>query len=234
MTVTARSQGPTVLFAALPMRAIPDSRLTASHFRVLAAIASHDRISGPRERGAGCWASNRTLADKCSINYTNLSTAITELVQWGYITRGKHPINRKLNVYRVVYDDLPEGKGSPDDLSSGKPCAPDASSAEPGIVCPQIGRAEQSQGDSGVEYIPRKREDITQKREHRFREAAPTQVGGARNDGAFLAIIERELRGGQLLDEVTRRRVEEIVDSTDREDALHNQAERILASWGEE
>lgn len=97
-------------FAPLPIRAIGDQRFAATHFRVLGVIAQHDRLSLVKGKGQGCWASHRTLAVKCGINYNNLSTAISELATWGYIVKASHPLNRRQHVYRVIYETSPVGE----------------------------------------------------------------------------------------------------------------------------
>ena len=70
---------PNITFAALPARAIGDDRLKGSHLKVLAAIAIHDRLSGARGKGQGCWAGNKRLAGMIGCNYTRLSATITDL-----------------------------------------------------------------------------------------------------------------------------------------------------------
>lgn len=45
-------------FAAMPLRAICDGRLTDRDFRILAVVASHDRMSSVRGKGQGAWASH--------------------------------------------------------------------------------------------------------------------------------------------------------------------------------
>jgi DNA-binding MarR family transcriptional regulator len=112
------------LFAPLPVRAISDHRLSALHFRVLAAIAMHDRMSDHRKAGQGCWASNKTLAEEVGCDYTRLSATITALGSFGYIDRRPHPLNKRLRVYRVIY-------GEDDSLRIGKLSDDDA----PPIVC---------------------------------------------------------------------------------------------------
>jgi len=74
-------------FSPVPPRAAGDKRLTASHYSVLIAIASHDRMSKCQAGRQGCWAGNKTLAQEANVNYTNLSTLIGELIAWGYISR---------------------------------------------------------------------------------------------------------------------------------------------------
>src|SRR5713226_4118079 len=109
-------------FAPLPARAIGDPRLTGLHLRALAAIALHDRLSGPRKQGQGCWAGNDTLVQTCGCNYTNLSTAITDLVQWEYVKRAANPSNKRLRVYRVIYTEADHSvpKRNHDSLPTGK------------------------------------------------------------------------------------------------------------------
>jgi hypothetical protein len=65
-------------FAPLPARDIGDKRLSGLHFRVLAAIAMHDRMSGSRGKGQGCRAGNKTLATECGCDYSRLSATITD------------------------------------------------------------------------------------------------------------------------------------------------------------
>lgn len=89
-------------YAPLPMRAITDRRMKGAHFRVLAAICAHDRLSVSR-RGQGCWASNRTLAAECGVNYTNLSTTIRDLGIWNYVRSEPHPLNKRTRVLRINY-----------------------------------------------------------------------------------------------------------------------------------
>src|SRR5688572_17029850 len=89
-------------FSPVPMRAIGDQRLSGLLFRVLTCIASHDRMSEARG-GQGCWAGNETLAAECGCNYSNLSTAITELGRMGYVQREVHAIKKRMRIYRVIY-----------------------------------------------------------------------------------------------------------------------------------
>lgn len=91
-------------FAALPLRAASDLRLTGLHFRVLMAIAYHDRFS--RRRGTtGCWASHRKLCEEVGCDYTNLSKAIHDLIAWGYIESRPQQRDKRLRVYSVIHED---------------------------------------------------------------------------------------------------------------------------------
>jgi hypothetical protein len=109
---------PQSAFAAIPERAIGDARLNGSHWRALAAIALHDRLSARRKQGAGCYASNKTLSERSGLNYTNFSTIVRELGLWGYIVSTPHPINRRTRVYRVIYDEAGGADGLPTDKLS--------------------------------------------------------------------------------------------------------------------
>jgi DNA-binding MarR family transcriptional regulator len=158
-----------VMFAALPLRAIGDTRLSALELRILGCVAFHDRMSGARGKGQGAWASNETLARRVQCHYTNLSSAITKLAKLGYIQRDPHPLNKKLRVYRVIYDGEVAGLADPlpDDkvLSGGEAVEnPFPTQGEPaivgystnegaGIVCLGSEKAEQSQSQDAVEYI---------------------------------------------------------------------------------
>lgn len=90
------------LFAPLPARALKDTRLTARHFRVLAAVAFHDRFG---KNGQGCWAGRKRLALETDCSETHVSDALGDLRALGYITSSPHPMNRRTKVHRVLYND---------------------------------------------------------------------------------------------------------------------------------
>lgn len=158
-----------VMFAALPLRAIGDTRLSALELRILGCVAFHDRMSSARGKGQGAWASNETLAKRVQCHYTNLSSAVTKLAKLGYIQRDPHPLNKKLRVYRVIYDGEIAGLADPlpDDkvLSGGEVVENQSSNEGAGsivgqsandpamIVCRGSEKAEQSQSQDAVEYI---------------------------------------------------------------------------------
>jgi len=238
-----------VEFAPLPPRAIGNTELSALALRVLAAIAYHDRLSRSRRQGAGCWAGNPTLARKCCCHESSLSTAITQLAQRGYITREPHPINRRLRVFRVVYE-APESASIPSQVGeqSGSHHLPVAKqSHEPSVsdcspesgpkaetVCHAKPQGPELNGESDVEYIPPKREEITPKREHIRHKTRSAFEKANGNMGGFLAMVERALRESQntMLDVVTQRHVEVIAQGDDCDEPLRQQAERILQTWG--
>lgn len=88
-------------FAPLPLRAMGDRRLTARHFRVLMAIAFHDRFN---RNGQGCWAGRDKLAALAQCSVTHFSDAISDLRGWGYVISTPHPLNRRQVVHRITYD----------------------------------------------------------------------------------------------------------------------------------
>ena len=100
-------------FAAMPMRAIGDSRLKASHLKLLMAIAAHDRMS---KNGQGCWAGHKRLAELTGIALKSVSRTLNALAEWGYIEGSTHPLNKRTRVYKVIYlgadQDLFEGSRS--------------------------------------------------------------------------------------------------------------------------
>ena len=195
-------------FAPLPARAIGDARFTATHFRVLGAIAVHDRMSAKRKTGQGCWASHKTLAALCGVNYNNLSTAISELGQWGYLTRQSHPLNKRQHVYRVVYDISPAGEPSemgdaPDSSPTDEPKAVNSSSVRElphtrpsdsiestSTLRPEKPETQQDQGAGGVEYIPWKREEILQKQKRNSLERVSLKRGD--DDAPITPVHRRE------------------------------------------
>lgn len=96
------SEGP--VYGALPARAFGDQRFTAGHFRMLGLVAAHDRMSLKRS-SAGCFAAQSRLADLAGLHLKSAARLIGDLVEWGYLERSTNPINKRLAVYRVVFDD---------------------------------------------------------------------------------------------------------------------------------
>ncbi len=235
-------------FAAIPVRALSDTRLSAIHFRALGVVAYHDRFSGPRSAGQGCWAGLRTMAREMGVHHTNASTALTDLVGWEYFDAKPHPMNRRTKVYRVIYDDLDIHTTADDgnSLPGGKPSETNGLAANFSVgeqavstVCPPAEKGLECQGNGPVEYIPRKREEILQKQEIDSVEAAPIPGIGApvpgkhhSNTGGTLALIERGLRSGSELDADTEEMLRDIVANGDYGDPNRHRAERILETWG--
>lgn len=193
-------------------------------------------MSKLRGTGQGCWASHKTIAQEANVNYTNLSVLIGELIGWGYIAGEHRPLNRRMRVYRVEYDSLPTGKHSAGDAPpEGLPLA----DQKVGIVCPKGNFSEQNQRDNHAEYIQKKNIDIEVSRERYPAEAAPPlRVGEGlrkrvcRNPSATLVIIENALASGSCFDADTRRAVCQILDEHHDDQAVRDQAQRILKTYG--
>ena len=159
-------------FAPVPARAVGDARLRGLHWKVLAAVALHDRLSGSRKKGQGCWAGNKRLATLIGCNYSNLSTALTDLATWGYIERRTNPMNKTRRILFIVYDErdnafmtanrdenhLPTGKqfAADDDDDDGEDSLPTVED-DVEIVCPDFQTSHEYQSLGEGEYIPQKR-----------------------------------------------------------------------------
>lgn len=96
------SEGP--VYGAIPARAFGDQRFSAGHFRMLGVVAAHDRMSKHRE-SAGCYAAQTRLASLTGLHVKSTARLISELLEWGYLERSPNPVNGRLAVYRVVFDD---------------------------------------------------------------------------------------------------------------------------------
>jgi len=248
-------------FAPLPHRAIGDTALSALELRVLAAIAYHDRLSGPRKRGSGCWAGNPKLAEECSCHLSSLSTAITGLATKGYIIREPHPINKRLRVFRVIYEHIDhlansevcERRSLGDSLANEKRSRCDTDQKPKPwrqreelitTVSRQQGQPTETVDELEVKYIPLSGEDITQKsRKNSVETASLCDAGlGNKNEfeedsniGGFLALVERRCRMNGInyqIDDQTRAKLDMILSLMESTDPAYNQAMRILDNWG--
>ncbi len=93
---------PKDIYAPIPARAMADEKLTAEHFRVLMAVAAHDRFN---RNGKGCCASHLRLAKLAKCHPKSLSRSLKVLAEWGYIAGLPSPFNKRQRAYRVVYSD---------------------------------------------------------------------------------------------------------------------------------
>ena len=87
-------------FAALPARAMRDTKLTPADFRVLCAIAAHDRL-GANKRG--CYASRERLAYCIQGDASTVTRSTKHLVELGYLNHTTDPKDQRKNIYRVTY-----------------------------------------------------------------------------------------------------------------------------------
>jgi len=83
---------------------VRDPRPSALDFRVYACVSLHDGMSLLKGKGAGCFASNQTLAAKIGCDYTSLSKSLNRLVEWGYITKERQADDKRCTTYRCVFD----------------------------------------------------------------------------------------------------------------------------------
>jgi DNA-binding MarR family transcriptional regulator len=89
-------------FGPVPLRACRDERLGRLHFRILIAIAGHDRIG---KNGQGCWLSQNKLAAVVHCSKSHLSNALATLRDLGYISSQVNPDKRWFRIHRIVYTD---------------------------------------------------------------------------------------------------------------------------------
>jgi hypothetical protein len=177
------------LFAAVPLRALIDPRLTDRDVRRLAVIAAFDQMSLATKRGQGAWAGHRTMAAKVGgdgSNESNFSVAVKKLVDLGYLEESRKADDRRRRVYRVVYADedaLFWSKVS----SASEPCT---KASNPGVDTLLA---------STTEYIPETRSYSAEAEEKYSTEVARLPTQQARQEelgqpvGAVLAQLERRL-----------------------------------------
>lgn len=178
------------LFAAVPLRALIDPRLTDRDIRRLAVIAAFDQMSLATKRGQGAWAGHRTMAAMVGgdgSNESNLSVSIKKFVDLGYLEESRKADDRRRRVYRVIYaaeDTLFWNKVS----SLREPCS----------------GASDPSGDtllgSTTEYIPETKTYSAEAEKGYSTEVARRSAWQARQDehgrsvGAQLARLERHLK----------------------------------------
>ena len=89
-------------FAAIPVKAILDRRLSATDWRVLAAIARSDSFG---INGRHCYACQETIGIWAATDRTSASRSINRLAEWGYIE--KRPLKDRYE-YKVIYSECDE------------------------------------------------------------------------------------------------------------------------------
>jgi hypothetical protein len=104
-------------FAAIPVRAIGDTRLSATDHRVLQAIAYHDRFG---RNGCGCYADPRKLAKLVGVRPAHWSRHTNRLLEFGYIEIEVSVSDRRRREYTVIYDDVEAGAAA-DTVSTKAP-----------------------------------------------------------------------------------------------------------------
>ena len=104
------------IFGAIPMRAFSDTRLAATHFRVLGVIS---RMDGFRRNGSGCYATQVTLAKRAACDRSTVNRVMRDLRAWSYIEAAQQE-NSKRPQYFVVHqtvEQMPEGWDAPGDAA---------------------------------------------------------------------------------------------------------------------
>ncbi|ESZ17793.1 hypothetical protein X735_12560 [Mesorhizobium sp. L2C085B000] len=205
-------------YSPVPTRAIGDKTLNREDFRVLIALAAHDRFGA---NGVGCYASHPRLATLVGCHLKALSRSLGVLAGRGYITAKQHPLNRRLRVYSIVYTEfdaiyLKGGIGSgpvtnDEAIGSGIVThdAPTGSGAVTEIAPIGSGDFENSQQDQSLPEVNILGETYNRSREpiliDPVETASPTKAPfekGARNAvstvsvGAMLAMAERSMKNG--------------------------------------
>lgn len=92
-------------FGAIPVRAFRDTRLSAGDFRLLGAIAYHDRLG---RNGAGCYVDPRRLAEEAALSYSHVARHTRRLAGFGYLDILRSLKDRRKRIYRLIYNDNTE------------------------------------------------------------------------------------------------------------------------------
>ena len=146
------------LFSPIPKHVMGDKRLTAGHWRLLAAIAWHSRFD---DNGRGCYAKHSVLAEEADIDYANVSHFAAELAAWGIITSERFHLDRRCRIYRLIFKEKKAIGGEPNNYSAGSD--ENAPENEIGVELnndsPEIGGGQKeevadSQQESASQYIP--------------------------------------------------------------------------------
>lgn len=105
------------IFSTVPTKALFNAKLTALEWRVLGLIALHDGMTLVKQAqgkplGAGCTASNLTLAREAQCSYAALVRAVKSLEDYQLIERHDRRGGRTEAAMRVRYevpDNIPDG-----------------------------------------------------------------------------------------------------------------------------
>ncbi len=143
------------LFSPIPKHVMGDKRLTAGHWRLLAAIAWHSRFD---DNGRGCYAKHSVLAEEADIDYANVSHFAAELAAWGIITSERFHLDRRCRIYRLIFKEKKAIGGEPNTYSAGSGEHSDKD-GEPAKYFPEIGGGQKeevadSQQECASQYIP--------------------------------------------------------------------------------
>ncbi len=99
----ARDEAGKQRFAAIHARACGETRLTGGHWRVLAAVAYHDRFN---RYGRGCYITHQNMAETIGSSRSSVTQWLRDLVAWGYLgTLEPLTSDRRREAYTVLYDE---------------------------------------------------------------------------------------------------------------------------------
>lgn len=188
------------LFAPIPLRAMA-SELSGLQLRVLTCVASHDRLSLINGKGQGCRASNNRMGAMVGCSFARLCTALTKLVELGFLARekmGRH------TVYRVIYNE-------DDMLLFGNVSAAMKSYRSANVHhatgCRSNNQSGQNLPKSAAEYISLNEEKNSEEsgedsssEEARFAARRLAKTGFGDNPGGQMARLERAVSVGEVIE----------------------------------
>lgn len=176
-------------FAALPPRAISDTRLTLLDLRTLMVIAYHDRFNVNK---MGCYIGHDKMAKIIKAHEKSVTRSIGRLRDMGYLKHEIHEKNKRVRVYFVIYDEEAIGNATvtlSDEI--GNPVV----TQKPAIGNPDFGNIENYQSDADLKILPEgykiydEAENISDEIAH-FPDK-PRNQGGIESPIAYLSIMER-------------------------------------------
>lgn len=94
--------GKAPVYGPVPTRAIADRELTATDWRVLTCIASHDRLGGNKR---GCDVGRERMAYLVDADQKTVTASVKRLDERGYISAHRHSKDGRRRTYRVIYTD---------------------------------------------------------------------------------------------------------------------------------
>ena len=226
------------LFAPLPLRAMAMD-LSGLQLRVLICVAAHDRLSLVTGKGQGCRASNERMQSMIGCDRSRLSAALTNLCKRGLLEREWQGRSTR---YRVIYTDEDSLLFSNISRSARRVAQPQKQVADRQTQCVADQKIQAS--DNKREYPTNRFSETARKHSvgngeensskmRDFHRATSKKISFASNVGGQLAALERRLKGGELLDQTTLDRLEEI---SDRDGQNAPRASRIIETydWAED
>jgi hypothetical protein len=96
-------------FAPYPRRAVSDVRLSAGHWRLLGAVAFHQRL----RTGVTEHLPRHIMAKDAKLCITTVSALAADLTQWSYLKMVRDPHDRRKRHFQIVYDEAELGSQSP-------------------------------------------------------------------------------------------------------------------------